>query len=107
MKFDDFGPGYSSLAHRQKAPIELVRVDRSSPGDREYSGGRPSMVADYVNHLPPHDLTLAVDVVDTQSQRYGLPNFGGAGDQSLFAPPVITDAIGHFVYRDQIGDCLK
>jgi diguanylate cyclase (GGDEF)-like protein len=99
MALDDFGVGYSSLAHLHRLPIGLVKLDRAFLASVQTTG--PSFMTTVVDLCDALDLQVVAEGVETYDQhqlicsvgiRYAQGFFyaeprGPAALISLLAPP--------------------
>ncbi len=76
LAVDDFGAGYSSLAHLQHLPIDTLKIDRSFVSDLSHKPDAESIVAAMV--ALGHGLRLEVvgEGVETAAQRDFLETLG-------------------------------
>jgi diguanylate cyclase (GGDEF)-like protein len=72
---DDFGTGYTSLAHLQQLPVDTIKVDRCFVNDlaRAKDASLVRMITELGHHL---DLTIVAEGVETEQQWEVLEALG-------------------------------
>jgi diguanylate cyclase (GGDEF)-like protein len=93
VAIDDFGAGYTSIAHLRALQVDELKIDgsfiRDLPGSSER--GLVQMIQDLAGLL---DLATVAEGVETEAQAAALAAIGcGALQGFLFSPPVDADAV--------------
>jgi predicted signal transduction protein with EAL and GGDEF domain len=93
LAVDDFGTGHSSLAHLQRFPIDLLKIDRSFVSRvEEHTGG--SLVRAIVQLAHTLEMTTVAEGVETTEQRDRVASLGCDLAQGyLFMRPCDGEAI--------------
>jgi diguanylate cyclase (GGDEF)-like protein/PAS domain S-box-containing protein len=93
VALDDFGSGYSSLAHVRFLPIDTVKIDRSFITDLAELPAEQTIVQAIVTMAHALDLRVVAEGVETEAQRDVLAALGCDDIQGyVFSRPVTVDA---------------
>ena len=82
LALDDFGVGYSSLAHLHRLPIDLVKLDRAFLASVATAG--PDFMAAVVDLCAGLDLQVVAEGVETYEQHQVVCAVGIAWAQGFF-----------------------
>lgn len=86
---DDFGTGYTSLAHLRALPIDRLKIDRSFVHDLPHDGGAVAIVLTIIQLARALGIAVVAEGVETPAQRDWLLDQGCTTMQGwLIAPPV-------------------
>jgi EAL domain-containing protein (putative c-di-GMP-specific phosphodiesterase class I) len=92
ISVDDFGIGYSSLAHLMRLPIDTLKIDRSFVHELETRPESAAIVAAIIAMSRSLDLRVVAEGVETRSQMARLFEQGCHLMQGfLFSPAVPGD----------------
>lgn len=92
LAVDDFGTGFSSLAHRTRFPVDILKIDRSFVSGLGVNKVDTAIVAAVVGLAQALDLELVAEGVETDDQRNRLLALGCHNAQGyLFSRPVAPD----------------
>ena len=90
---DDFGTGYTSIAHLQRLPVDIVKIDRSFIADLTSSRGR-SLVRLMIDMATTLRLGLVAEGVETPTELQHLKAMGCPLMQGhLLGRPMVPQAI--------------
>ena len=93
ISLDDFGTGFSSLAHLQRLPVDTVKIDRSFIEQMEEGRQDRVMVASIIELAGHLDLGVLAEGVETPGQLSLLESLGCDEVQGfLIAPPLAEEA---------------
>ncbi len=93
VALDDFGSGYSSLAHVRFLPIDTVKIDRSFITDLAELPAERKIVQAIVTMAHALNLRVVAEGVETEAQRDVLAALGCDDIQGyVFSRPVTVDA---------------
>lgn len=89
LAIDDFGAGYSSLAHLKHLPVAALKIDRSFVCDLESNAANRAIAAAVVGLSRNLGLAVVAEGVETEGQRRFLVEQGCDCAQGyLFSPPL-------------------
>lgn len=89
---DDFGTGFSSLAHLRELPIDVVKVDRSFVADLPTDPVAHAVTASIVSLCGALDLDVVIEGIETPDQAAAVLEIGGTVAQGyLFHRPMPID----------------
>ncbi len=93
LAVDDFGSGYSSLAHLRRLPLSILKVDRSFICDVTKQDGEAAVIASAVIGIARKlKLEVIAEGVETQAQLDWLTSEGCDGYQGYLRSPAIAPA---------------
>ncbi len=75
---DDFGTGFSSLAHLRELPIDLVKIDRSFVGDVVSDPITEAMTGSLIGLCRALDRDVIVEGIETTTQALTIHRMGGS-----------------------------
>lgn len=103
IAMDDFGTGFSSLAHLQCLPIGRMKVDRAFVVNLD-DGGHGKAIAQTISHLGQHlDLDVLAEGVETHEQLDQLRQMGYHSVQGyLFGRPMPYDELVVWLNRETL-----
>ncbi len=83
VAIDDYGTGFTSLAHLQQLPVDILKIDRSLVSQMHLTRGRSivRMVTDLGHAL---DLQIVAEGVETEDQMAALQSMGADLLQGYF-----------------------
>jgi diguanylate cyclase (GGDEF)-like protein/PAS domain S-box-containing protein len=94
---DDFGTGFSSLAHLQSFPLDFLKIDRSFVERMEVDKHSASIVAAIIHLAHALDLTVVAEGLASDAQLAALRGFGcDRGQGFLFARSLSPTALARF-----------
>ena len=99
VSVDDFGAGFTSVAHLRKFPISQVKIDRALVSELEEDGANTRSVAGAVVALAQAlELEVVAEGIETGHQLHTLAGFGcRVGQGYLFSPPVPAETISEWL----------
>lgn len=80
---DDFGTGFSSLAHLRTLPIDVVKVDRSFVGDLVTDEVTRAVTASLISLCDALGLFTILEGVETEDQSQAVEDMGGGMAQGF------------------------
>ena len=80
---DDFGTGFSSLAHLRTLPIDVVKVDRSFVGDLVTDEVTRAVTASLIGLCDALGLFTILEGVETEDQSQAVEDMGGGMAQGF------------------------
>ncbi len=90
---DDFGTGYTSLAHLKHLPVDRLKIDRSFIADVPGDAGSVAIAGAIVNLGQRLHLQVLAEGVETEAQRAWVMAQGCDAEQGFLAgPPLPADA---------------
>src|SRR5258708_4226249 len=93
VALDDFGSGYSSLAHLRFLPIDTLKIDGSVITDLVDRPAERTIVGAIVTMAHALDLPVVAEGVDTEDQRAILVALACYAIHAyVFSPPLLVDA---------------
>ena len=102
---DDFGSGFSPLAHLQTFPLDFLKIDRTFVQGILVDRRGASTVAAIVALAHALDLTVVAEGVETAAQVNQLRNFGcDRGQGFVFAGPMGAAAFADRVRQQRITE---
>lgn len=102
---DDFGTGFSSLAHLRQLPIDVVKVDRSFVADLPTDPVTHAVTASLVSLCGALDLDVVMEGVETTEQADSVMEIGGTVAQGyLFHRPMPIDELHNVVTAERLVD---
>lgn len=105
---DDFGTGFSSLAHLRELPIDVVKVDRSFVADLPTDPVTHAVTASLVSLCGALDLDVVMEGIETTEQADAVLEIGGTVAQGyLFHRPMPIDELEHVVTAERTLDALS
>lgn len=88
ISIDDFGTGFSSLAHLNRFPIDFLKIDRSFTGGLDRDVGAANVVTAVISMAHALGLPTIAEGVESDAQLYTLRRLGCDYAQGyLFARP--------------------
>lgn len=107
LSLDDFGSGYSSLAHLKRLPFDELKIDGSFIADIESGESDRALVKSILGTARTLNLTAVAEHVENVRQEAFLRAFGCDFFQGyLYSPALTGDCFVEFVERRQMGDLL-
>lgn len=104
LSLDDFGSGYSSLAHLKRLPFDELKIDGSFIADIESGESDRALVKSILGTARTLKLTAVAEHVENVRQEAFLRAFGCDFFQGyLYSPALVGDAFIEFVERRQMG----
>ena len=102
VSVDDFGAGFTSVAHLREFPISEVKIDRSLVAELREDGSDARSVARAVVALAQAlELEVISEGIESMHQVQALSGFGcRVGQGFLFSPPVPADKINEWLAAD-------
>jgi diguanylate cyclase (GGDEF)-like protein/PAS domain S-box-containing protein len=95
LAIDDFGIGYSSLAHIRRAQIDAVKIDRSFVAAIGIDAEGTAMVDTFVAIARTLGINVIAEGIETQAQLDYLLKIGcGYGQGALFSEPLDAESVG-------------
>ena len=89
MSLDDFGAGYTSLAHLRQIPLDTIKIDRGFAGDVDVNPDTEKFLRALLALGRDLELRVVVEGVERQTQVDVLRRIGGTLAQGyLFGRPV-------------------
>jgi diguanylate cyclase (GGDEF)-like protein len=89
MSLDDFGAGYTSLAHLRQIPLDTIKIDRGFAGDVDATPDTEQFLRALLALGRDLELRVVVEGVERQTQVDVLRRIGGTLAQGyLFGRPV-------------------
>lgn len=102
---DDFGTGFSALAHLQTFPLDFLKIDRTFVQGILVDRRSASIVAAIIALAQALDLTVVAEGVETAGQLEQLRSFGcDRGQGFMFARPLGAAAFAHRVRQHGITE---
>ena len=94
---DDFGTGFSSLAHLQSLPLDFLKIDRSFVQRIEDDAHSATIVAAIIHLAHALELTVVAEGIESDAQLTALRGFGcDRGQGFLFARSLSPGALASF-----------
>ena len=91
---DDFGTGFSSLAHLRTLPIDVVKVDRSFVADLVTDEVTREVTESLISLCGALSLSTILEGVETEEQSLAVEDIGGSMAQGyLYHRPMAADAL--------------
>lgn len=107
LSLDDFGSGYSSLAHLKRLPFDELKIDGSFVADIENGESDRALIKSILGTARTLKLTAVAEHVENVRQEAFLRAFGCDFFQGyLYSAPLPADEFVAFVERRQISDAL-
>ncbi len=105
LGLDDFGTGFSSLAHLRELPINVVKVDRSFVADLVDDHVTRAVTASLVELCHALDLDVIMEGIETADQAAAVEQIGGSKAQGfLFHRPMPIEDLASLVTGGRIGN---
>ncbi len=100
VSLDDFGVGYSSLAHLRWLPIDILKIDRSFVRDMLTDYEDYSIVQSVLGMARAFDMELIAEGVETVQHAAALTGMGcRLGQGYVFARPMSAAEVPDWLYR--------
>ena len=94
ISIDDFGTGFSSLAHLKQLPVDELKIDRSFVSDLSTNAQSRKIVASIVNMAHALELRTVAEGVEDQDSIRLLKALGCDRVQGYYyAKPMAADAL--------------
>ena len=94
LAMDDFGIGYSSLAHLKRLPITMLKIDRTFIRDVTHDEADRAIVVSIVNVAKAFRLHVVAEGVETEEQAAFVAAQGcDAGQGYLYGKPMRFDSL--------------
>ncbi len=94
LAMDDFGVGYSSLAHLKRLPITMLKIDRTFVRDINEDEADRAIVVSIVNVAKAFGLHVVAEGVETEEQAAFVTAQGcDVGQGFLYGKPMRFDAL--------------
>jgi diguanylate cyclase (GGDEF)-like protein/PAS domain S-box-containing protein len=91
---DDFGTGYTSLAHLKQLPLDRLKIDRSFVGGLPHDGGAVAIARAIVEMGHGLALEVVAEGVETTAQREAVRAMGVDALQGyLLAAPMVEEQL--------------
>jgi diguanylate cyclase (GGDEF)-like protein len=105
IALDDFGVGYSSLAHLRELPISRLKIDRSFTVDCMRDARTLTIVKAVIEMARSLGLSVTAEGIETQAQQTWMQHLGCESAQGfLFARPMSAeDFLNVFAGRAELG----
>src|SRR4029453_7840573 len=98
---DDFGPGYSSLSHLHKLPVDALKIDRSFVKSLLLPD-RPAIVESILALARTMNTSVVAEGIESEVQWRELERLGCTHAQGyLFSRPISTKAIEELLAANQ------
>jgi diguanylate cyclase (GGDEF)-like protein len=89
VAMDDFGIGYSSLAHLKRLPITMLKIDRTFVRDVTHDASDRAIVVSIVNVAKAFGLCVVAEGIETQEQAAIVKSVGcDHGQGHFFGKPL-------------------
>lgn len=107
LSLDDFGSGYSSIAHLKRLPFDELKIDGCFVADIEKSESDRALIKSILGTARTLKLTAVAEHVENVRQEAFLRAFGCDFFQGhLYSPAMPADEFAAFVERRRMGDAL-
>ncbi len=113
IALDDFGVGFSSLAHLRDLPIHRLKIDRSFTVECMRDARTLTIVKAVIDMARSLGISITAEGIETQAQQTWMQHLGCDSAQGyLFARPMNVDDFVHMfidrrgVGRERIADAL-
>lgn len=101
LSVDDFGSGFTSVAHLRTFPISEVKIDRSLTAELDPDAVERSVAGAVIALAQSLELEVIAEGVETADQAQALKKLGCRHAQGyLFSPPVAADQIDEWLRAD-------
>ena len=98
IALDDFGTGYAAIGALLRAPIDVLKIDRSFVSGLARGGRDAALVHSMVQMAEILGVETVAEGIETAEQRDHLVELGcRVGQGFWFAPPLPVDRLGEFV----------
>lgn len=98
IALDDFGAGYSSLAHLKSLPLDVMKIDKSLIAGVDSNPRDRQIVQSVLQLAKATDLFVIAEGVETAGQARALQSLGCDTHQGFyFSPPLYPDDFFEFV----------
>ncbi len=84
IAMDDFGVGYSSLAHLKRLPVHFLKIDRSFMLDIVHGASDQAIVSSIVTVAKTFGLTVVAEGVESDRQAEVVTSLGCDGGQGFW-----------------------
>ncbi len=102
ISIDDFGTGFSSLAHLRKIPADTIKIDRIFVSNMMEVNDDAALVSAIIGIAATLRKHVIAEGVETEAQRAQLLKFGcHEGQGYLFSRPVEPSAIAAMIFSGE------
>jgi len=102
LAVDDFGTGFSSLAHLRQFPVDVLKIDRSFVRTITHDGQVPALLHGLLELGHTMGLEIVAEGIEEEVQVVALHRDRcHLGQGFLFSPPVEREQVGALIARSQ------